>query len=220
MSPFDRLLKIMLQPWVALSYIGFVVLSFLYFDKPVAYFFHGLGLKAKIPLLSAVTMVGVGIVYIIGFFLMALFFRFIHRNKEYETRSWFLWLCVLVPNLICLVLKMLHGRARPELLFDSQLYGFYGLHVTRAFWSFPSGHTTTIMGLVFGLCIVFPRHCLAFLLSGFFLILTRVILTQHYLSDVMTTAYITLVEVGLLLLVLRHKAWLSPVYRGVHEKAS
>ncbi len=220
MIPFDRLLKTMLQPWVAMGYLCFVVLSFFYFDKPVAYFFHGLPLKAKLPLLSLVSMVGVGFAYIAVFFLLALFFRYIHRSKEYEARSWFLWLCVLIPNLICLVFKLLLGRARPELLFDSQLYGIYGMHFTRPFWSFPSGHTTTITGLVFGLCVVFPRHCYAFLFAGLLVISTRVILTQHYLSDVLTTAYLTLLEVGLVLIILRRKAWLSSVYRGEHEKAS
>jgi len=211
MSPFDRLLKIMLQPWVAISYIGFIVLSFFYFDKPIAFYFNALALKTKLPLLELITKLGISTVYISLFFLLAMFFRYVYRNKTCEIRSWFIWLCVLVPNLICLVLKVLLGRARPELLFDNQLFGFYGLHFKASFWSFPSGHTTTIMGLVFGLCIVFPRYFYAFLLSGLLLISTRVILTNHYLSDVMATSYLTLLEVGLISLLL---------HRRIHEKIS
>lgn len=216
MSPFDRLLKAMLQPWVVVSYMGFVVLSFFYFDQPIAWFFNDLSFKTELPFIYWLTRLGVSMVYIILFLMVALFFRYIHRNKEYEARSWFLWLCVLIPNLICLVFKVLLGRARPQLLFSDHLYGFYGMHFHADFWSFPSGHTTTIMGLVFGLCVVFPRYFYAFILTGLLLVSTRVLLTNHYLSDVMTTGYITLLEVGFLLVLLRRKAWLRSVYRTMH----
>ena len=216
MSPFDRLLRIMLQPWVAVSYLSFTVLSFLYLDKPIAYFLHGLEIKTRVPLIYWITKLGQGAVYMALFFILAVFFRYMRRNKEFETRSWFLLLCVLVPNIICGILKVLLGRARPELWFDSQLFGFYGMHFNASFWSFPSGHTTTIAGLVFGLSIVFPRYFYAFIVSGLVVISTRVLLTDHYLSDVMATGYITLLEVGMLLVLLRRKAWLRSVYRTVH----
>ena len=199
MTAFDRLFNIMIRPWIAISYICFIVLSFVYFDKPVAYFFHNLDLKINLPLLSWITKLGIGAVYMIGLLLLALFFRYIHRNKQWEVRSWFLWLCVLGPNLISLVLKVLLGRARPVLLFDEKLYGFFGLHSSSDFWSMPSGHTTTVMGLMFGLSIVFPRYFMAFILSGLVIISTRILLTDHYISDVLVTSYLTLIEVGVLL---------------------
>lgn len=216
MCPFDRLFKIMLKPWVAASYLSFAILSFLYFDQSIAYYFYDLALKTKLPIIYWLTKLGTSFVYITLLFLLAMFFRYLRRNKPNENRCWFLWLCVLVPNLICLVLKVLLGRARPELLFSDNLYGFYGLHFTAPFWSLPSGHTTTIMGLAFGLCVVFPRYFYAILLSGLILISTRILLTSHYLSDVIFTSFLTLLEVGILLFILRRKAWLVSAHQTMH----
>jgi len=208
MTPFERLEKNMLRPWVIISYLCFVVLSFLYFDQPIALFFHDKNLGIKLPIIRWFTHLGTGELYVIGLFLLALFYRYIRPNKKNEVRSWFLWLCVLVPYFICAILKINLGRARPELLFDNQLYGFYGLHFDSHYWSFPSGHTSTITGLVLGLIILFPRYCYAFFLSGLLLVSTRVFLTSHYLSDVLTTGYLTFLEVALLIWILRRKAWL------------
>ena len=208
MAPFDRFLNTMLRPWVAGSYVALIVLSFFYLDKPLAYYFHGLSLNTAFPLLHWVTCLGVGLIYMSAFLVLALFFRYIYRNKTWEARSWFLWLCVLMPNLITLFLKIMLGRARPALLFDDHLYGFYGLHSNSLYWSFPSGHTTTVVGLFLGLGLVFPRYFYGCLLSGLLIISTRVLLTNHYLSDVMATSYLVLLEIGLLLLCLRRKQWL------------
>ena len=205
MTPFDRFLSIMLRPWIAGSYLVFVTLSVFYFDRPVAEFLYALNLNARFPPLHWLTMLGAGVMQITLFFLIVMFFRFIRPNKTWETRSWFLWFCVLLPNLVSLVLKIMLGRARPELWFEDKLYGFYGMHFTRHYWSFPSGHTTTIMGLMLGLGIVFPRYFYWFLVSGLMVNITRILLTQHYLSDVMMTSYLVLLEIGLILLYSRRK---------------
>jgi len=213
MAPFDRLLKTMLRPWVVVCYLSFMILSFLYFDQPIARFFYGMDLRDKLPFIAWITRLGTGEFYIAGLFLLALFYRYIRPNGIWEIRGWFLWLCVVIPYLICGVLKVCLGRARPELLFDHQLYGFYGPHfINYQYWSFPSGHTTTIMGLVFGLIILFPRYCYAFFFPGLLLVSTRIILTNHYLSDVLTTGYLTFLEVALVLFVLRRKEWLTSAW--------
>lgn len=220
MAPFDHLLKIMLRPWVVICYLSFVVVSFLYFDQPIAWFFYEEGLRAKLPVLYWLTQLGTGEFYIAALFLLALFYRYVRPNKTSEIRSWFLWLCVVVPYLVCCVLKISLGRARPELLFSHQLYGFYGLHFQPKYWSFPSGHTTTLMGLVFGLIILFPRYCYAFFITGVLLISTRILLTNHYLSDVLTSGYLTFLEVALVLFVLRRKDWLSHVWQPMNSRAT
>ena len=207
MTRFDRLFVVMTKPWVTISYFLLIILSILYVDKPIAYFFHDLDLKNNMPLLNWVTKSGLGGLYIIPLFLGALFFRFINHHKKWEERFWFLWLCVLIPSLICVLLKILFGRARPDLLFNDQLYGFFGLQTRAYFWSFPSGHTTTIMGFVFGLSILFPRYCYLFLLMGLTVVSSRVMLTQHYLSDVMAASYLALLGVGLIHLWLCRKKW-------------
>jgi len=201
----------MTKPWVVVSYLGFVVLSILYLDRPIAVYFHALEHGKNLLILNCVTALGVAPAYMALFAVLILLFRYVCRNQLYEARVWFLFLCLSLSNVICLVLKITLGRARPELLFDKQLYGFYGIHKQSSYWSFPSGHTTTIMSIALGLCVVFPRYCYAFILMGLTVVASRVMLTQHYLSDVMMASYLVLLEVGILLYWLRRKSWLGVV---------
>ncbi|MDI9817694.1 MULTISPECIES: phosphatase PAP2 family protein [unclassified Legionella] len=212
MSPFERLLALMTKPGVMLVYVTLVILSFLYLDVPLAEFFYSVDLRSSFPLISWITKLGLGVIYIPSFFLLALFFRYIRQNQEWEARAWFLFMCVSIPGIVCGFLKIIFGRARPALLFENHFYGFYGLQTKAPFWSFPSGHTTTIMGVVFGLSILFPRYCYAFILTGLTVALSRVLLTHHYLSDIMAAGYLTLLEVGILLCFLRRKSWLAPAW--------
>lgn len=213
----DRLLLLMISPWVVLSYFGFVIVSFLYFDKPIAYYFHDLNLRTTQEWIYWCTQLGEGLIYIVSLGLLALFFRYIRPNKQREERSWFLCLCVLIPYFICGVLKVTLGRARPDLLFSEHLYGFYGFHAHSPFWSMPSGHTTTIMSLVFGLSFLFSRYSLIFILAGTALVLTRIILTHHYLSDVLVSSYLAFLEVGLLVYILKRQTWFkgAPKWRAL-----
>ena len=112
-----------------------------------------------------------------------------------------------------LVLKIVFSRARPDLLFSQQWYGFYGFKFSAPFWSFPSGHATTIMGFVFALCALWPKYRYLFLLYGVLIALSRVVLTHHYLSDVMVASYLALVEVGLLYSWFVQRKWLSEPHR-------
>ncbi|MCX7116607.1 MAG: phosphatase PAP2 family protein [Legionellales bacterium] len=189
----------MTKPIVLLSFVVLLILSFFYVDKPIAYDLRNLNLKHMGPLLNRITHIGMGGVYLVPLFLLALFFRVIYHNKTYEIRSWFLWGSVLIPSLMCLGLKMLLGRARPDLLFDQHLYGFYGFKTQAIYWSFPSGHATTVMGFVFGMWALFPRFWYAFLVPGLIVVSSRVLLTQHYLSDVLAASYLSLLGVGLVL---------------------
>ena len=209
MTPFERLLAVMIKPWVVVSCVGLIILSILYVDEPFAYYLHALHYQSSTTtFLVWLTTLGLNRLYLVLLFILVLVFRYICHNNSWATRTLFLWLCVLIPNLICVFLKIGLGRARPDLLFSDQLYGFYGLQMHATYWSFPSGHTTTIMGFVFGLSVLFPRYMYAYILLGLMVVVSRVMLTQHYLSDVMTASYLALLEVGLLDYWFRHKQWL------------
>ena len=209
MSPFDKFLSTMMKPWMIVTVLGLITLSYIYLDQPIAYFFYGLDLRDASAFWNFVTDLGLGAAYFVSLFLLGLFFRFIYRSSYWESRAWFLWLCVVIPSIFCFVLKVLFGRARPGLLFDEQLYGFYGLQTHAPFWSFPSGHTTTIMGFVFGLSILYPRFCYRLIILGSCIALSRVLLVHHYFSDVLSASYFALIEVGLLMACLRRCQWLN-----------
>ncbi len=198
MIRFEALFKGMTKPWVIVSYAAMMVCLFLYVDKSIAIFFDTLEHGHFQTLLGHITILGKSKPTIGILVILALIFRYVLRLSQWEAKAWFLCLCTLIPSVIVLALKILFGRARPELLFSDGLYGFQWLEYSRPFWSFPSGHTATIMGLVFGLCIVWPKQCLIFLSLGCLVMLSRIVLVQHYMSDVMVSAYLALIEVGVL----------------------
>jgi membrane-associated phospholipid phosphatase len=102
-------------------------------------------------------------------------------------------LTLIATNSIATILKTLCGRARPMLWFDQHMYGFYGPTWNADFWSFPSGHTVTIMSIMWSLCFIYSKYCVIWLGVGIIVVATRIVLLQHYLSDVLASAYLSLV---------------------------
>lgn len=210
MSLVNRLFTLMSKPLSLIVSLMIIIVCFNYIDKPLAESLHAMDLKHNYRWLSWVTMAGLSGIYLVGFLLAALFFRYIRQNSTQQARMWFLWFCVLISNSICGFLKVILGRARPELWFEQHAYGFYGFHTKSTYWSFPSGHTSTIMAVAFGLCVVFPRYSYVFVITGCLIALSRILLVQHYLSDVLTAGGLVILEIGLLLWVLGRKQWLKP----------
>lgn len=198
MNKFERLFHVVTRPLVVALCCVLILFSLLFIDQPVAEAIHAVQLKLPSTGLKLLSCFGTGSIYIILLAVIALSCRFVTHNRRLENRAWFLWLCVVVPYFICIVVKISLGRARPELWFLENLYGFYGPHKSSLYWSFPSGHTTTIMGLMFGFCALFPRYCLAFIVFGIMVAGSRILLTEHYVSDVLFAGYLALIEVGLL----------------------
>lgn len=201
----------MTKPWVIVLYMSAVTLSYFYLDKPIAEFmrtqmFQAPALKSWV---RGITHLGIGSIYFIAFFFTALFFRYVHKKPIWERRFWFLWVLAVGCSIFCVVLKMLLGRARPELWFGSQIYGFYGLQTDAQFWSFPSGHTTAIMSVAYGVAILFPRYSLLSILIGLMVAVSRILLIQHYLSDIAIAFWLTLIEVALFRFILEKKTYLN-----------
>jgi membrane-associated phospholipid phosphatase len=211
MTLFERLFSFMIKPQVILGYLVMVVLSYYFVDKNLALLLFSYHINEHYAFLNGLTLLGDSKVFLVGFLIVALATRYISHNRIWEERAWFLWLCVLVPNLICLILKMMLGRARPDLLFQDNLYGFYGFHHDALYWSMPSGHTTTVMGVAFGLSILFPRYSWAYFIGALTIVATRVLLLQHYLSDVLIATFLAFIEVGILWFVLRRQECLQQV---------
>lgn len=207
-SAYERMFAVMTRPLPALLYSSLVVLSFFYLDKPIARYFYELDLKENLPIITYVTNIALGGIYLILFFCMGIFFRCIYVNRLWEERSWFLFICVAVPSIICTFLKVLLGRARPDLFIIYDLYGFYGPHLHAPYLSCPSGHTTVIMAVMFALNIIFLRFGYTLILTGLMIAFLRVVLLRHYLSDILVGFYLSLVMVGVTFYFCRYNNWL------------
>jgi membrane-associated phospholipid phosphatase len=185
MNVSNRWITFFTRPWVIGIYIILCILTYNYLDKPLATQLKLMDLSVSMPFLTWLTNFGLGLVYLALLLCGALISRYILKNSLWENRFWFLWWCIAFSGGICLVLKTLLGRARPSLWFQQEVWGFYGFHLNSNYWSLPSGHTTNVMALVFGLCYLFPRGSLLFIFTGLSVAFSRILLVQHYLTDVL-----------------------------------
>ncbi len=108
---------------------------------------------------------------------------------------------IFITNVIAgigvIALKFIFGRARPELYFSDKIYGFKWFEVEHEFSSFPSGHTITAVSTAVALSQLFPKYRYLFALSGILIASSRVVGTDHYLSDVVVATllgYIVAIE--------------------------
>ncbi len=188
-----------------LCYTLVLIISYCYLDKPLAQYFHDRNLEQAFLPLTWLTHLGEIAIYTIGLFFMALLFRYRHQPL-WEARCWFLWVYMVFSNTLCLILKISLGRARPILWFEHQWYGFYGMQASPNFWSCPSGHTTCIMAWAIGLSFIFPRYAKMCIVGGLMVASSRILLVHHFLSDVLSALYLTLITLRILVIIMQQQS--------------
>ncbi len=179
-------------PWVVGSYLLLIILMYLYVDKSIVVYLNNIDFRDKAAWLNYITFFGNWEIYAVLFFLNAVFFRYAKKNVNYENKAWFLFGCIIIPTIIVTLLKVTLGRARPDLFLQQDLFGFYWFKASRPYWSCPSGHTMTITALAIGISSYFPRYCYLLFSLILVMVLSRILLYQHYLSDVLFTFWLTL----------------------------
>lgn len=135
-----------------------------------------------------ITIFGVATWYIVGSFVLFLFFRFIYKNRLNASRFLFIFLSLGVTGILITLLKWIAGRHRPINFFQHGYYGFDFFGVGYELTSFPSGHAQTVFTLATALCILFPRWGVPLFVSAAVISSSRIILASHYLSDVIAGA--------------------------------
>lgn len=209
MKVVERWISFLTHPMVMILYLAMIVACYFWADQPVALYVHSLKLSLHYPILNWITQLGRSIIWLLILPALILFFRYMRRDKQSELRFCFMF-CVLVSATgICFILKNLLGRARPDLLFSQHLFGFFGFHRDHLYHSFPSGHTTQMTAVVLSLVLLYPRYRWILVSLGLVIVATRVLLTYHYLSDVLATAYLVVLEFKLLLYIVAQQC---PLY--------
>lgn len=187
------------HPVFFMGYSILIIIAYFFWDRPVALFFHQLVLSSHMDLLvHAINDLGLGWIYVFGL-PVAAFISLTRFKKPHMTTIFvFLWACVLFSGIICDILKMVLGRARPELFFSQDLYGFFWFqfNMDSYYWSFPSGHTTVITAIMAGLSAIKPRYTFFFMAIALIICSMRIVLTQHYISDVMAAIYLAIFSVN------------------------
>ncbi len=106
----------------------------------------------------------------------------------------FLFASIAASGLVVDVMKIGFGRLRPKLLFRSDLYGFTWFGWRPDHWSFPSGHSATIVALFSALWWLWPQHLLFYVLAAAIVAGSRAVVGAHYPSDVMAGALVAVLS--------------------------
>ncbi len=103
-----------------------------------------------------------------------------------------LYICISLAIAWCAGegLKYLLGRYRPIMLFDENLYGFHFLSGKWEMNSTPSGHTLRAFAVCTSLSVLFRKYMWFFIGLAIVIGLSRIVVTDHYPSDVVFGAFI------------------------------
>ena len=88
------------------------------------------------------------------------------------------------------LLKVVFGRTRPKLLFAGGAFDFGWLGLAADYWSFPSGYTAAVAGLMTALWCLWPRHVLFYVALASVIAASRVVTGAHYLSDIVAGGFV------------------------------
>jgi membrane-associated phospholipid phosphatase len=183
------------------------VLSYLFVDIPAAYWCRKLD-RTILDIAEIVTAFGKSTVYLVASVLLYLFFRFFRKKEIYANRSLFVFVSVAFSGILVDIVKWITGRYRPIMLFDQGLYGFTFFQTGYEWTSFASGHAVTAFSLAFALSILFPKGRFFFFPVAIATAASRVLLTSHFLSDIIFGAYIGIASVQVLKIFFERRGWI------------
>jgi membrane-associated phospholipid phosphatase len=125
-------------------------------------------------------------------------FRFYRKNRVNANRALFVFAAVALSGIATNVVKPTAARYRPIIFFEKGLYGFDFFNSGYEYNSFPSGHAATIFSLATAMSLFWPKYRAYFFVVAFAVALSRIILTSHFVSDVIAGAFIGTLTVLLL----------------------
>jgi undecaprenyl-diphosphatase len=100
----------------------------------------------------------------------------------------FLFAAIAVPGVAVNILKRIIGRARPYVGGSLDPWHLSPLSWPATYASFPSGHATTAAAAAVAVATLWPRSRTVMLVYTVVILASRVVLTAHYLTDVLAGA--------------------------------
>ena len=171
-----------------------VVLSSLYsyfrLDKTILdYMYHQWG-NPNIPFgaIHTFSQIGKSTWYIVGSIIAYIIWR--DRDPLIAKASIYILSTTILSGIAVNIIKVIFGRARPILYIKEHIYGFSWFNLDVVHRSFPSGHSTTAMAVAIAFALLLPKYRIWFISFGLAIALSRVILTEHYLSDVIVGSFL------------------------------
>lgn len=181
-----------------LGIVALEIALILFVDRPLSQSLRGLDAehKALIDFFRSWTDLGKSLWYLWPSGLGAAACLLLSRHGGRASSGWhraglkfsFFFCSVALAGIIADLIKPFLGRARPVLLGQSGIYGFYPLDFHSVYNSMPSGHTTTAFAVACALIRLWPRGTVLFLSYAAALAASRVMVNAHFLSDVLAGA--------------------------------
>jgi len=187
----------------ALIAVALAVISILAVDRPVAEAVRDLDPDVR-AWVEALTQLGDSAGYLIVSGVLTILLGFTEitwpafgarwRLVPWLRRTGYFFAAVAVSGLATLLLKFVFGRPRPRMWFgEENLYALqpFTFDPSADFASIPSGHTTTIVSVAVALIMIFGRRAAWFAVPiAIVVAATRVLLTAHYVGDVIIGAIV------------------------------
>jgi len=166
------------------------ILLYQFADKAIATYFYTLHNQTVTELFNVLTGLGNSAWYFIPSILLFFYFKKIKNQPNETLIALYIFMTNLVAGLLVWVFKVPFGRARPKLYLEHNLYGFQWFEIKPDLVSFPSGHTITIISTVVAFSLLFPKWKYLLLSLGALVAFSRVVLTKHYMSDVVFASFL------------------------------
>lgn len=181
--------------WLKSPYFGFAwlvlaALSYFFIDLDLTQYVHNSVNSTMVEVNEYISQIGKGIYWIIGGLAWFVLAKYWFKSPKQAYAAIFLITAVVLSGLICNLIKVCVGRARPVMWFHEQLYGFYFFKTEAAMRSFPSGHSTTITAAMMAIGLSFRRMWLGCLVLALLVCFSRIVVQAHYLSDVLVGMYL------------------------------
>ena len=169
------------------------LILFAFFDRPIDLWVHNNYANTWVFQVGTfISSLARGVYIRLG---LALCFIFILISDPEIKRRWtryVLYICVsgAIAIIIGDGLKYFLGRYRPIMLFEHNLYGLHFFSTEWAQNSTPSGHTVRAFSLLTALSLLYRRFTVVFISVAGLIGASRVMVTDHYPSDVLFGAFI------------------------------
>lgn len=116
-----------------------------------------------------------------------------HRMRRAVDGALLVFVAVATSGLAVQLLKHTVGRARPRLAGGAGAFSFHPVSLGNGFASFPSGHTTSAFAAATALAFLVPRGRVALFALAAAIGASRVVVGEHYPSDVVGGAALGIV---------------------------
>jgi membrane-associated phospholipid phosphatase len=111
-------------------------------------------------------------------------------KKKWTRQLLFICVSTSIAIIVGDGLKYLLARYRPIMLFQDNLYGLHFLSSKWALNSTPSGHTIRAFSLLTAISLLSRRFTVIFMTVAVLIGASRVLVTDHYPSDVLLGAFV------------------------------